>query len=71
MSVTCSIYVGGLDVLELKIIFGSSTVYVKNNDASLVASASNLPGLATPWYDKETNRYGATFATDNLALPGE
>ena len=69
---SCSLFIGGLDVFELKVTVGSTVLYVRNNDPSLVmqTQSSSLPGLAVPWFDQEGALYGITFATDSLTVPG-
>ena len=71
LRVLCSLYIGGVDVFELKISVGSQDIYVRNSDKSLLAGATDMPALGAAWYDHDGGLYGATFATDDLSLPSE
>ena len=70
----CSIYVAGLDVVELDLIVGGKKIVVKNNDDNLWTRLTNLPDLNIPWLDKnddDGDAFGASFSTDGLTLPGD
>ena len=65
-----SIYVGGLDVLELDVTAGATTVRVRNDNATLHNDTKASPDLGLPWFDKEGGLYGVTFSTEGWTLPG-
>lgn len=66
----CSIYVVGVDVVELELTLGTKTVSVRNNDNNLLNQLSDVPGLNLGWFDKVADAYGATLSTDGVSLPG-
>lgn len=71
LACVCSIYIIGLDLVELKLSLNDKDIKVQSNDQSLTPSLSDaLPGLAVPWFDQDGGLYGTSFATDNMALPG-
>ena len=70
----CSVWVAGVDVLEMTLSVGKTFISLNNNQSAastLSASASNpQPTLANAWFDIDVSLYGTTFATDQLTLPG-
>ena len=68
--VSCSFYLGALDVALLQITVGTNTLQVSNSAVELVANWINTPGINRPWYDGNTKQYGVTIATQDFALPG-
>lgn len=66
----CSIYIAGLDVLEVKVTVGAKDYKVLNNDQKLVDEVGAIPGVNANWYDQHNKMFGITFSTDGIDIPG-
>lgn len=66
----CSIYVAGVDIVQVNLTMGSTFVSINSQDIVPLVAGQEQPGVGNVWFDIGVSLFATKLNTANMQLPG-